>query len=196
MKIVMCGVGGQGVLLATSLIGKAAMKKGIDTKMCEVHGMAQRGGTVVAHLVLSNDYSPLIGKGQADAILSFEPAETFRFLELGNINTHIIINSSPIIPFTVALGLSKYPIIPEATKELKKDHSHVITIDAISLAKEAGARIAANVVLVGALASIPNFPLSMDELKAEVKSTVKERFIETNLKALELGYKNAKELRQ
>lgn len=108
-KIQLIGVGGQGTIKASTIIGEAAMKKGLNVVMSEVHGMAQRGGTVVTEFKIGEAHSPLIEEGAADLMIAFEPTEALRALNKINQESFVIVNSSPIVPFTVSLGISEYP---------------------------------------------------------------------------------------
>src|SRR5574344_580399 len=139
------GVGGQGVLLASMVLGNAAMKEGYKVAMSEVHGMAQRGGSVLCTLRFGDDVvSPLEATGGADMIMGFEPVETCRNLPLGNKDTAIVMNLDPVFPSMVAAGMESYPDIDELIKSVRQQNKNVVTVDATSIAKKAGKAVAAN----------------------------------------------------
>jgi len=182
------GVGGQGVLLASMVLGNAAMRAGYKVMMSEVHGMAQRGGSVLSTVRFGDDVvSPLEAIGNADMILGFEPVETCRNLELGNEKTEIIMNLDPIYPSLVAAGFEEYPDINALVDAVKKATKHLRTIEATSLAEQAGKAIAANAVMIGAMAGVEGFPISKKVLKETLLGTVPEKFKELNAKAFDLG---------
>jgi indolepyruvate ferredoxin oxidoreductase beta subunit len=183
------GVGGQGVLLASMVLGSAAMNAGHNVAMSEVHGMAQRGGSVLSTLRIGDKItSPLAADGEADMILGFEPAETCRNLMLGNKDSIIVMNLDPIYPSTVTAGFAQYPEIEEMKKAILKVTGNVMFITATSIAEKAGKAVAANAVMIGAAAAAKGFPLSKDAVKASLLSLVPEKFRELNEKAFEMGY--------
>lgn len=191
-KIHLIGVGGQGTVKASTIVGEAAMKKGLNVVMSEVHGMAQRGGTVVTELKIGEAHSPLIEEGAADLLIAFEPAEALRALDKINEESFVIINSSPIVPFTVSLGISEYPELSSVFRELKTKIKNLLIIDAQKIANEAGSIISENMVLLGAATAIPNFPIEKDLVIKSMRENLPPKSIETNLKAFELGYKEVK----
>lgn len=188
------GVGGQGILTSSQVIGKAALEKGMDVYMSEVHGMAQRGGVVWTTVKIGEKvYSPLIGSGEADALLSFEPIEVYRALEKASKDTWIITNISPIVPFTVSVGKEEYPDVDEMFADLEERSDKLLKIDAEKLAKEAGAAITQNIVMIGALTATDVLPVSKEEIIASIERQVPEKFVDINKKAFELGYEEAKQ---
>ena len=188
------GVGGQGILTSSQVIGKAALEKDMDVYMSEVHGMAQRGGVVWTTVKIGEKvYSPLIGSGEADALLSFEPIEVYRALEKASKDTWIITNISPIVPFTVSVGKEEYPDIEEMFADLEERSDKLLKIDAEKLAKEAGAAITQNIVMIGALTATEVLPVSKEDIIASIESQVPEKFVDINKKAFELGYEEAKQ---
>ncbi len=183
------GVGGQGVLLASMVLGNAAMKEGYKIAMSEVHGMAQRGGSVLCTLRFGDDViSPLEAKGGADLIMGFEPVETCRNMSLGNKDTKILMNLDPVYPAMVAAGMDEYPEIDDLIAAAKKLNDNVMTLEATSLAIKAGKAVAANAVMIGAVAGVKGFPLKKDVLKETLAENVPEKFLDLNLKAFDLGY--------
>lgn len=183
------GVGGQGVLLASMVLGNAAMKEGYKIAMSEVHGMAQRGGSVLCTLRFGDDViSPLEAKGGADLIMGFEPVETCRNMPLGNKDTKILMNLDPVYPAMVAAGMEEYPEIDDLIAAAKKLNDNVYTLEATSIAIKAGKAVAANAVMIGAVAGIKGFPLKKETLKETLAENVPQKFLDLNLKAFDLGY--------
>lgn len=184
-SIMIVGVGGQGTLLASRILGSALLSKGYDVKVSEVHGMSQRGGSVVTYVKYGDRvFSPIIDKGEADMILAFEQLEAARWLEYLKPDGKIIVNSQKIDPMSVVTGDAVYP--DGVIESLKKAGASVHELDALPLAVEAGSSKAVNVVLIGAMAK--NTDIGADVWKAALKECVPEKFLEMNLKAFELGY--------
>lgn len=183
------GVGGQGVLLASMVLGNAAMREGYKVMMSEVHGMAQRGGSVLSTLRFGDEvYSPLEATGGADLIMGFEPVETVRSMQLGNRDTRVLMNLDPIYPGNVAAGFDKYPAVDDLVKEIRGKNSHVVTIKATEIALKAGKAVVANAVMIGAVAAAEGFPLKKETLKQVLLDTVPQKFRDLNDKAFEMGY--------
>jgi indolepyruvate ferredoxin oxidoreductase beta subunit len=183
------GVGGQGVLLASMVLGNAAMNSGHNVAMSEVHGMAQRGGSVLSTLRIGNDVmSPLASDGEADMILGFEPAEACRNLMLGNKDTIIVMNMDPIYPSTVTAGLAQYPELKDILAAMTNVTKNIITIEATSIAEKAGKAVAANAVMIGAAAAAKGFPLPKDAVRDSLLERVPEKFRDLNAKAFDMGY--------
>lgn len=191
INIVLTGVGGQGVITAANFLGKAAVAAGINVFVSEVHGMAQRGGSVNCSVRLGNVSGPLVPSGTADVILSTEPIEALRYIHFSNKKTKIITDVTPIIPFTVAAGDEKYPSVEKIFEELRK-YAEVYTIDATKLATDAGAIVTKNVVLLGALAGADILPFKPGVLLNIILETVPEKYKKINQKAFELGVKSIK----
>jgi len=188
-KIYLIGIGGQGTIKTATIIGEAAMSQGLNVVMSEVHGMAQRGGTVVTEIKIGQAKSPLIEKNAADLVLAFEPSEILRTLEKIGKQTRVIANSSTIVPFTVSLRISQYPDKEKMFDNLKKKIDNFYLIEAEKLAKAAGDLIAVNIVILGAALAIPGFPIKKEIAIESVKKNLPASVININLKALELGYK-------
>jgi len=149
-NVIFCGVGGQGILLASEITSFALMKSGFDVKKSEVHGMAQRGGSVVAHLRYgAKVYSPLIEPGTVDIEVAFETLESIRYLPYLNGQSKVIINTQQILPLPVASGVERYPT--DVITELRKRGLSVFPIDAFERAETIGETRAVNMILVGAL---------------------------------------------
>ena len=185
--IMIVGVGGQGTLLASRLLGEVMMSMDYDVKVSEVHGMSQRGGSVVTYVGAGEKVAtPIIEKGEADLILAFEKLEAARWLPYLKPNGKLIINTQQIDPMPVITGAAKYP--ESVIDDIKNTGANVITVDALPLAVEAGTAKATNVVLIGVMAKAMGIPKEI-WLDA-VKDTVPQKFLDMNIKAFELGYSN------
>lgn len=192
-NIQLVGVGGQGVLLASTVLGNAAVAEGLEAAMSEVHGMAQRGGSVQCSVRLGQEiYSPLIPKGGADLLLGFEPAETLRNVTSVNQDSHIITNTSPVVPISVSIGQGVYPPLQDILDALRSVNEHVVAIDATAKAIEAGRAITANAVLIGAIAAVKGFPLSKGRVLDALLQAVPAKAKDVNVRAFELGYLQVK----
>ncbi len=185
-NIIFCGVGGQGILLASEVISQVAMDAGLDVKKSEVHGMAQRGGSVISHVRIAKKvFSPLIKIGTADVIVSFEQIEAVRHLDLLKKNGTILTNSQKIIPLTVFLGGTPYP---ENPVDLMKDKTDDVNMfNAIDVAIKVGNKNCVNVVMLGALSNLLDFP--KDVWEQAIRKRVPAKFLEVNMKAFKEGQK-------
>lgn len=190
-NIVLTGVGGQGVITAANILGKAAVNAGLNVFVSEVHGMAQRGGSVNCTVRIGDVSGPLVSCGSADVILSTEPVETLRYIHYSNRKTKIITDIAAVIPFTVATGEEEYPDIDVVFKELKK-YGTLYKIDAVKLSKDAGALITKNIVMLGALAGSGVLPFKSEVLLETILENVPAKFKNVNKKAFELGLKSIK----
>ncbi len=183
-NIMIVGVGGQGTLLASRILGNAVINEGYDVKVSEVHGMSQRGGSVVTYVKYGEKvYSPIIDKGEADIILAFERLEALRALPYLKKGGKIILNDRAIAPMPVITGAATYP---EGIVETLSSKADTIAIDALDLSIKAGSPKAVNVVLIGLLAKSTN--ISYENWVKVIKETVPQKFLELNLKAFDLGY--------
>ena len=183
--LIIVGVGGQGVILASDIIGKAAVIEGLSVRSAETHGMAQRGGAVENHVRIGCKYGSLIPPGQADCIMSMEPLEALRFAKYLNPKGTAIINSEKIVPVTVNLGKVPYPELDVIESTMKGLCSEVKMEDYTALAKKAGAVQALNVVMIGAVSKY--LPVSVDTLKDVIAKSVPPKTVAVNLKAFDLG---------
>ena len=183
-NIMIVGVGGQGTLLASRILGNAVISEGYDVKVSEVHGMSQRGGSVVTYVKYGDKvYSPIVGKGEADIILAFEPLEAYRALPYLRKGGKMIINSQKIDPMPVITGAAAYP---EDIEKKLAEVADITVVDALSMAKEAGNPRTANVALIGLMAKSTSIPY--ETWTDTIRSTVPERFLEVNLRAFDLGF--------
>lgn len=187
-KIYLIGVGGQGTIKTATIIGEAAMAQGFNVVMSEIHGMAQRGGTVVTEVKIGKAASPLIEKNAADLVMAFEPSELLRALSRIGKETHVIVNLATIIPFTVSLGMSEYPDKTKMFDEFKKKIDNLYLIEAEKMAKEAGHIITVNIVILGAALAVPQFPVKKEFIVESIRKNLPANSIDINIKALELGY--------
>ncbi len=190
VSLMIVGVGGQGSLLASKLLGNILTAEGYDVKVSEVHGMSQRGGSVVTYVKFDEKkvYSPIVTAGEADYIISFEKLEAARYVSFLKKGGKIIVNAQQIDPMPVIIGSAKYP--DEILDELKNKGVFVDETDALSLAEKAGSSKAVNIVLMGRLAKYLN--IKYDEWINAIENTVKPKFVELNKKAFELGYNYGK----
>ena len=184
-NVMIVGVGGQGSLLASKLLGRLLVDEGYDVKVSEVHGMSQRGGSVVTYVRFGDKvYSPVIEDGEADFIVSFEKIEAARYAEKLKKDGVIIVNTQQIDPMPVIIGAATYP--DAIIDEMKTKGIHVDDIDALDLAQQAGSAKACNIVLMARLAKY--FDMPKEKWLAAIEKSVKPQFIELNKRAFELGY--------
>ena len=184
MNIMIVGVGGQGTLLASRILGNIVIEEGYDVKVSEVHGMSQRGGSVVTYVKFGDKvYSPIIDKGEADIILAFEMLEAYRALPYLKKGGKIIVNNQEMNPLPVIIGAMEYP---KNIKEKLESIVNLECVEALELAKEAGNIKTVNVVLIGVLAKSTNIEYS--KWIEILKSTVPAKLLDVNLKAFDLGY--------
>lgn len=190
-SIVLTGVGGQGVITAANVLGKAALNAKVNVYVSEVHGMAQRGGSVICTVRMGKVSGSLIANGTADAIVSTEPIEALRYTQYANKQTKIITDITPVIPFTVSVGTEKYPDINKVFKELN-NYGKLYKIDAVKIAKNAGALIVKNIVMLGALAAVDILPFKAAVLLETVLENVPFKYKDMNKKAFDGGLKAIK----
>ena len=184
MNIMIVGVGGQGTLLASRILGNTVMNEGYDVKVSEVHGMSQRGGSVVTYVKFGEKvYSPIIDRGEADIILAFEKLEAYRALPYLKKGGKMLVNTQEIDPMPVITGAMKYP---EGIEEKLAEKIDLTTVDALKYAKEAGNVKAVNVVLIGLM--VKNTEIPYEKWINTIKTSTPEKFLESNLKAFDLGY--------
>ena len=184
MNIMIVGVGGQGSLLASRLLGRVLTEEGYDVKVSEVHGMSQRGGSVVTYVKFGEKvYSPLVDLGEADYIISFEKLEAARYASYLKKGGRIIVNSQQIDPMPVITGAAQYPA--EILDTLRAAGADVDELDALSLAEEAGSSKAVNIVLMGHLSRY--FDFTEEEWMDAIEKSVPAKFLELNKTAFRLG---------
>ena len=185
-NIMIVGVGGQGSLLASKLLGYLLLTEGYDVKVSEVHGMSQRGGSVVTYVRFGEKvYSPIIDKGEADFIVSFEKLEAARYLEYLKKDGRIVVNTQQIDPMPVIIGAASYP--EDLVEKMEKLGVKVDAMDCLSLANEAGSSKAVNIVLMGRLSRY--FDIPVEKWEKAIAECVPEKFRDLNIKAFALGRK-------
>lgn len=183
-NILLAGVGGQGILLASEVLSEVMLMAGLDVKKNEIHGMSQRGGSVVSHVRYGDKvYSSIIPEGEVDILFSFEMLETCRYLPLMRENGQVIINNWKIAPPSVALGKQAYPV--DLAETIRQQFPNTKVVDGLDLALEAGNSKTVNTVLLGALSNILEFDHEL-WLRA-LKKMLPERLLDINLKAFDLG---------
>lgn len=190
LDLLITGVGGQGAILASDIIGKAAVISGLPIRAAETHGMAQRGGSVVNHIRLGIDLGSMIPRKGADIMLALEPMEAVRYLDFLKDGGVVIVNTQPIIPVTVTSGLAKYPEVQEILDTLSEKYI-VKAFNADELAYEAGSRLAMNVAMVGAVSVY--LPIPKEILIESVKALVPQKTVEINVRAFEMGRRKVEE---
>ncbi|MDP4132819.1 MAG: indolepyruvate oxidoreductase subunit beta [Bacillota bacterium] len=185
-SIMIVGVGGQGTLLASRILGNTAIRCGYDVKVSEVHGMSQRGGSVVTYVRFGDEKvaSPIIGEASADIIMAFEQLEAYRSIDYLKKNGRLLVNAQQIDPMPVIIGKAKYP--ENILSKIEEKGINIISVDALSLARSAGSEKAVNVVLIGLLAK--NTDIEKGIWEEVIKETVPPKFLDINLKAFNLGY--------
>ena len=183
-NILLCGVGGQGIVLTSKLTASCAMKKGMQIMSAETIGMAQKGGSVFSFLRIGkNIYCPMFGKKQADIIIAFEPAEAVRMLPYLREGGTIIVNTRPIMPVTAALKASSYNGT-EMLDYLKKYTDNIITVDGDKVCRELGSPKVLNMIMLSEAIKSGILPFTIDDAVEAMKHNVKQQFIELNEKAL------------
>jgi indolepyruvate ferredoxin oxidoreductase, beta subunit len=187
-NIFISGVGGQGIIKTSIIIGESAMKNGLPVVMSEIHGMSQRGGIVSTQLKIGNSHSPLIEEGKANLLLAFEPLEALRALSTINQESYVVMNTSPIYPFNLKESEHPYPDLTIIIDELDKHAKKVITMDAEKIAKEAGHMLSLNMVMLGGAITVPKFPLVEEIIIESMYDNLPEKSININLKAFHNGF--------
>jgi indolepyruvate ferredoxin oxidoreductase beta subunit len=190
-RLIIVAVGGQGNLLASRVIGEAALMADVPVRMSEIHGMAQRGGVVESSIVFGDAQSTIISDGEADVLVGFEPLETLRALNKCHSGTVVISNLAPLSPFTVTIGSGIYPELKVIQSLIRSKTAKLIAFNAESMARDAGNILSVNMVLLGALIQTGKIPLARETVKEAIRTKTKKAFVETNLKAFELGFSTA-----
>ena len=183
--IVIVGVGGQGVILISDVLGRAAVKAGMPVRGAETHGMAQRGGSVINHTRLGCRFSPMVPTGGADVLLALEPAEALRFGHYLSRDGVAMINTEPVLPVSVIMGKSVYPGLEDLVAPLRKVCKEVKTVGATSLARKAGTSQAMNVVMLGALSKYT--PIKEELLLEALCDVVPRKYLDANKRAFQIG---------
>ena len=188
-NVLIAGVGGQGVILMSELLGNAAVKEGLNVRGSEVLGMAVRGGSVSSTVRIgSGVFGPLTPAGKCDILVGMEPAEALRNISYLSPSSLVILNTEAIVPFTVSLGRSRYPSLERIIEKLTGASNRVITLNAVQIAKEAGSLLAANIVMLGALFSTERLPIRLETVREEIQARFSARLVPINMRAFDLGY--------
>ena len=183
-NILIAGVGGQGTLLASKILGALAESAGYDVKVSEVHGMAQRGGSVLTYVKMAEQvHSPIIEQGEADVLLAFEELEALRYAPYVRDGGHILYNTQQILPMPVIMGRQQYP--SDVPGKLTQYRCSVLAVDALKLAEQAGSARAVNTVMLGALSRVMGLDSKLWE--AALAACVPAKVLEVNKRAFELG---------
>lgn len=192
-NISIVGVGGQGVILMSEMLGNAAIENGLKVRGSEILGMAVRGGSVSSMIRIGNDvYGPLIPIGKCDVLVGMEPSEALRNVSYLSHSSTVILNIESVIPFTVSLGECKYPEINEIIEKLSQWVGKLVTLNASLIAKEAGTQQAANIVMLGALFGTNKVPITEEAVKKEIEARIPPKLVKVNLKAFDLGKEAAR----
>ena len=173
-RLILVAVGGQGNLLASKVLGEAALLSDVPVRMSEIHGMAQRGGVVESAIIFGDAKSSIISDGEADLLVGFEPSETLRAINKCNSETVVVTNLAPLPPFTVAIGSGVYPDLDELQKLIRNKTKKLIAMDAVALAKEAGTVLSVNMVLLGSLIQTGVLPITAENVKTAIKTKHKK----------------------
>jgi len=190
-RCVFVGVGGQGNLLASRLLGEAALSMEIPAVVSEIHGMAQRGGVVESAVLMGDVTSPIVSNGEANVLIGFEPLETLRTLAKCNKDTLVITNTNPLPPFTVSVGQGEYPPMNEVIELIQAKVNRLIALKGSELAEKAGNPLSLNMVMLGALIGSGAIPITAASMRETISNSTRETFLESNLKAFNLGMEAA-----
>ena len=190
-NVFLAGVGGMGILTAAKIISESAIYEGYNAIMSEVHGLSQRYGMVYSTVRIGDVKAPLIKKGDAHVLIGLEPVEALRYSYMARRDDgYILVNYNPIPPPTVSAGLEEYPDADRVIETIKQNHKNVIVIRAIQMAEELGSPLLQNTIMIGAMFALKGFPLSKESGVQAIKRVFsgKEKVIDLNLKAFEMGY--------
>jgi indolepyruvate ferredoxin oxidoreductase beta subunit len=190
-NVLLVGVGGQGIILASELLAHVVLRAGYDVKKSEVHGMAQRGGRVVSHVRFgSRVYSPLIVPGEADILVGFEMAEALRSLQWLSRGARVIAENRAILPYSSQVGEASYPF--DALKRIERAGFDLTVVEGEGLALKAGSKKTANVVIMGALAG--HLPMDRSVWEDTIRENMPAKLVEVNLKAFGMGWEQGKKV--
>jgi indolepyruvate ferredoxin oxidoreductase beta subunit len=188
-NIVLAGVGGQGILLAAEILGTAAVKEGLNVRVSEIHGMAQRGGAVVSHVRFGEKVlASTVLEGDADVLLGFEPLETLRNLRFASEKTLVIMSDEKIQPVELSAKMRNYPSLEEIEAKIRRFTTKIVPVKTAELARRAGNVLTENIVLVGALAAAGKLPVKDESIMEALRELVPETHLNVNVKAFKLGY--------
>jgi indolepyruvate ferredoxin oxidoreductase, beta subunit len=188
-NIYISGVGGQGIIKTSIVIGESAMKSNLNVLMSEIHGMSQRGGVVSTELKIGDAHSPIIEEGTADLLLAFEPLEALRAISKISENTYVVMNNSPTYPFNIRESKDPYPDVSVIVDELESKSKKVFAFDAEKIAKDAGHILSLNMVMIGGATAVSGFPLDKNVVLESMKDNLPEKSLEINMKAFDEGFR-------
>jgi indolepyruvate ferredoxin oxidoreductase beta subunit len=188
-NIVLAGVGGQGTILAAEILGTGAVKEGLNVRVSEIHGMAQRGGAVTSNVRIGDSVlSPTVLEGQADVLIGFEPLETLRSIRYASQKTLVIMSDEKITPTELTFSKMAYPELEEIVDKIRRLTQDILVVETEKLAKQAGNVLTRNIVLVGVLAGTGRMPVKKESLVDALKELVPAKHVEINVRAFNLGY--------
>lgn len=189
LNVIITGVGGQGVVLMSEILGNAAVRDGLKVLGSEVLGMSQRGGSVFSNIRLGDEiYAPLTADGKCDLLVALEPSEALRNIQFLSKTSIVIMNTRKVIPAMVSLGKSTYPELEQIQEKLQAIAGKVVTLDALDLAEKAGSRQSVNVVMLGTLFGCGEMPIKVDTVKALIRERFPAKAADINIKAFELRH--------
>ena len=188
-NIYISGVGGQGIIKTSVIMGEAAMQSGLSVVVGEIHGMSQRGGVVSTQMKIGDSHSPIIEKGKADLLLAFEPLEALRAINMINKDSYVVVNTSTIYPFNIKQSEYPYPELSVLLDEIESQAKKVIALDADGIAKKAGDILSVNMVLLGAATAIPGFPVDKETIIKSMQDNLPKKSLPINQEAFEEGFK-------
>ena len=193
-NIVIVGVGGQGILFLSHVLGNAALDANMNVRVAEIHGMAQRGGSVICNIRLGDKvYSSTVIEGEADLFIALEPIEALRHIKYANSNTLIVLSKSTIEPPGIHVSNIEYPSLTDIMSELKKISENIILIDSFTIAKQAGNPATQNTVMLGLVSASNTLPIDSSVIKEAIINHTKKKFHKVNLEAFTLGFQKYKE---
>lgn len=193
-NVLITGVGGQGVILMSELLGNAAVSDGLNVRGSEVLGMAVRGGSVISTIRVGSEvYGPLIPMGKCNILIGMEPSEALRNITYLSPSSLVILNIAKIVPTSVFIGESSYPSLEEIVGKLSEIASRVIRLNATQIAEEAGSIMAANIVLLGALFGTGQLPIKLETTKEQIRARFSAKLAPVNIKAFDLGYQTCQQ---
>jgi indolepyruvate ferredoxin oxidoreductase beta subunit len=189
-NIILAGVGGQGVLLFAEILGNAAVQDGLNVRVSELHGMAQRGGAVVSDIRIGEKaLAPTVLEGTADAIIGLEPLEALRNIKYASGRTIVLINTTTTKPGVTSQNMT-YPPLETIIEKIGLFTRNIATIDATTIAKTLGNVAIQNIVMLGAFVALTKLPVKLETIKNSIRESVPEKYVEINLKAFEAGRNN------
>lgn len=193
-NILITGVGGQGVILISELLGNAAVSDGLNVRGSEVLGMAVRGGAVTSTIRIGSEvYGPLIPMGKCDILIGIEPSEALRNITYLSPSSLVILNMAKVVPTSVFIGESSYPSLEEIVEKLSQIANRVIRLKAAQIAEEAGSVMAANIVMLGALFGTGQLPIKIETTKEQIRARFSAELAPVNIKAFDLGYQTCQQ---